>query len=133
MLFNVLAYYCDCLDGFMARKYKQTTKFGDYLDHTTDILQVFGIIYVLVMRYKLIKFPKLIGVSVIMVILLFIVQGCQEQLMDQINNSVVLSSFKTMCKKSMKNNINILRFFGAGTTQLYVLIISYYLWSNMKK
>jgi phosphatidylglycerophosphate synthase len=133
MIFNVLAYYCDCLDGFMARKYKQTTKFGDYLDHITDILQVLGIIYVLFTRYKLIKFPKLIGVSMIMAILLFIVQGCQEQLMDQLNNSIVLSSFKTMCKKSMKNHINILRLFGAGTTQLFVLIISYYLWSNMKK
>ena len=45
--------------------------------------------------------------------------------MDQLNNSIVLSSFKTMCKKSMKNHINILRLFGAGTTQLFVLIISF--------
>ena len=133
MIFNVLAYYCDCLDGYMARKYKKATKFGDYLDHITDLLQVLAIIYIFIMRYNIIKFPKVIGISLIILTLFFVAQGCQEKLMKKENTSEALSIFKTMCKKSMKNYINILRFFGAGTAQLYVLIVSYYLWSNMKK
>ena len=31
--FVMVAYFFDCLDGHIARKYKQTSKFGDYYDH----------------------------------------------------------------------------------------------------
>ena len=34
------AYLCDCMDGYMARKYKLETKFGDYYDHVTDVVQM---------------------------------------------------------------------------------------------
>ena len=83
MIFNILAYYCDCLDGFIARKYKQQTKFGDYLDHITDLLQVLAIIYILIMRYNIIQFPKLISISLTIIILFCMAQGCQERLMKK--------------------------------------------------
>jgi phosphatidylglycerophosphate synthase len=36
VLFLILTYLFDALDGFYARKYKMETYFGDLLDHYTD-------------------------------------------------------------------------------------------------
>ena len=38
VLFLVLTYLFDALDGFYARKYKMETHFGDLLDHFTDYI-----------------------------------------------------------------------------------------------
>ena len=61
--------------------------------------------------------------------MLFITQGCQEKIMNQNNNSKILSNFKILCSSTIETKIHILRLFGAGTTQLYSIILSYYLWS----
>ena len=42
-----ISYFFDCLDGFIARKYKQYTKFGDYYDHVSDIVQASVVFYIL--------------------------------------------------------------------------------------
>ena len=36
LVFLVLRWYFDYADGMLARKYKLTSKFGDYYDHITD-------------------------------------------------------------------------------------------------
>jgi len=131
IVFNLLAYYCDCLDGYMARKYNQATKLGDYLDHITDMLQNILLIYILVKKYNLFKYKKICIISIVLFILLLITQGCQEKIMDEMNNSEILSIAKRICHNKFEKNINVLRFFGAGTYQLYVIILSYYLWSNI--
>ena len=64
--------------------------------------------------------------------MLLITQGCQEVLMKKENNSLMLTFTTKLCNKNIINNINILRFFGAGTAQFYVLIITYYLWFHIK-
>ena len=38
VIYLLLAYLFDCLDGFYARKYKMETEFGDLLDHYTDYI-----------------------------------------------------------------------------------------------
>tara|TARA_B110001469_G_C9419602_1_gene214095 strand:- start:36 stop:623 length:588 start_codon:yes stop_codon:yes gene_type:complete len=132
MFLNTISYYCDCLDGYMARKYKLQTKFGDYFDHITDNLQVVIIIGVLIIKYRIFYYPKLIIFSLGIIGMLLITQGCQEALMKKENNSLMLTFTTKLCNKNAINNINILRFFGAGTSQLYVLIITYYLWFHIK-
>ena len=65
--------------------------------------------------------------------MMFITQGCQEKIMNQNNNSQILSNFKKICSSSIETKIYILRFFGARTTQLYSILLSYYLWSQKIK
>ena len=130
----ILAYFCDCLDGFMARKYKQTSQFGDYYDHFTDITQIVMYVYILYKRYEIFKHPKIILLSSIMFILLMITQGCQEKLMKKENTSKILSSYQFLCFAKLKERIGFLKFFGAGTNTLYFTLIGVYLWAlKMKK
>ena len=46
-LFFFLAYVFDCLDGYIARSYNMTTKFGDLYDHTSDFLKMIAYGYLL--------------------------------------------------------------------------------------
>ena len=44
----LVAYYFDCADGYVARKYNMVTKFGDYYDHISDITKdilILGTLY----------------------------------------------------------------------------------------
>jgi phosphatidylglycerophosphate synthase len=47
-IFVLIAYFFDCLDGHIARKYDQVTIFGDYYDHISDISKLFAINKILV-------------------------------------------------------------------------------------
>ena len=128
------AYYCDCLDGYMARKYELSSNFGDYYDHFTDITQIIIFSYVIIYRYNILEHRKLILICVIMFVLLIITQGCQEKIMDKKNNSAILSSYKNMCPDSFKKQIKYLRIFGAATTNFFFMFVAYYLWAiKMKK
>ena len=39
-LFFLISYYFDCMDGYIARKYNQTSPLGDYYDHISDIIKL---------------------------------------------------------------------------------------------
>lgn len=130
IVFHILAYICDCLDGYMARKYNETSKFGDLLDHTTDIIQNIVLLYIIIIVYDFLKYKRLVYLTIGLLLGLFVTQGCQEKVMEIDNSSIILGCFKNMCFKPFQNNIKTLRFLGAGTFQLYIIIISYYLWKK---
>lgn len=48
----ILAYYFDCLDGAYARAYNQTTTFGSFYDHFTDLLFYIALTMVILMDYQ---------------------------------------------------------------------------------
>ena len=50
VLFLILTYLFDALDGFYARKYKMETYFGDLLDHYTDYIFYVGLYYLLLFK-----------------------------------------------------------------------------------
>ena len=134
MLLYTFAYYCDCLDGYMARKYNKSTKFGDYYDHFTDITQIIIFVYVILKKYNITKYPAIIMVSIFMFLMLLITQGCQEKIMNTKNNSDILSSYKNLCPDSFKKQIKFLRIFGAATTNFFFMGVAYYVWAvKMKK
>jgi phosphatidylglycerophosphate synthase len=130
IVFHILAYICDCLDGYMARKYNETSKFGDLLDHTTDIIQNIVLLYIIIIVYDFLKYKRLVYLTIGLLLGLFVTQGCQEKVMEIDNSSIILGCFKNMCFKPFQNNIKTLRFLGAGTFQLYIIVISYYLWKQ---
>ena len=61
----------------LARKYKQTSKFGDWYDHITDWMFFIGYLFVLYIRSK----HRVLHISLILILLsLFAIQfGCMEK------------------------------------------------------
>lgn len=50
--FFALAYVFDCLDGQFARRYGMTSRFGDFYDHTTDLIVYALIAFTAYGRFK---------------------------------------------------------------------------------
>ena len=61
VLFYMISYFFDCIDGFMARKYNMTTKFGDLYDHITDT-----IVFVLILGVVYSKYKQYISTNIIL-------------------------------------------------------------------
>ena len=131
IFFYLFAYFCDCLDGYIARKYKKETIFGDYYDHITDVIQMILIIFILVYKYNILKYKSITIVTLILIIIYAITQGCQEKLMGN-NTSEILGITKKMCPEKIKTNISLFKLFGSGTVIFYVMFLSYYLWFKSK-
>ena len=127
IIFYIFAYYCDCLDGYMARKYNKQTVFGDYYDHMTDIIQMCAVFVILIYKYNFLEHRNIFIVTLLLFIIFAITQGCQEKLMGH-NTSEILGITKKMCPGKFKQNISIFKLIGSGTIIFYVMFLSYYLW-----
>ena len=77
IVFLILRWYFDYADGMLARKYKETTKFGDYYDHITDWIFYFGLIYTIYIKSNM----KSIHILILLIstILFGMHQGCIEK------------------------------------------------------
>ena len=42
-----IKYLFDCADGYFARRYQMTSRFGDLYDHVSDLLFVLGLLWLL--------------------------------------------------------------------------------------
>lgn len=132
-LFVLIAFYFDCMDGYMARKYKMYSSFGDYYDHISDYIKTISILVVLYYIDSN-KFYNIIPILVLLVIMLEFHMGCQELLSDGDNVSDTLESTKKFCPVKNNNDINEIKnaisstkLFGPGTFQIALaLSIVYY-------
>ena len=52
IIYTLLAYFFDCVDGHLARKYDQVTVFGDYYDHFSDLFKYGILMYILYKKKK---------------------------------------------------------------------------------
>ena len=59
IIFLILSYIFDCSDGLYARKYKMVSKFGDYYDHISDLVQYSLYAYILFNKYNFVNNPKI--------------------------------------------------------------------------
>lgn len=112
-----IGYFCDCLDGYLARKYKTTSRFGDVLDHGRDFivnLLYFGLIFFYLPRWTW----RLIFICVVVVVyvLQWMYFGCQEQVSAFRQDSQVLETYHFYCPS--QNSLGWLRFFGPATLAL---------------
>lgn len=121
---TALAYYLDCADGYMARKYRQTSEFGDWYDHTSDIFKQLTLVFVM---YKLNKrkFYHVLPVLSIFGILQSVHLGCQEQIYGK-KDSTSLSVTKKLCPGDPRKNIKYTRRVGCGTFALVVVLCILY-------
>ena len=129
--FLLVSYYLDCMDGHMARKYDMVTIFGDYYDHISDSLKIFGVLFTLYYINKD-KFLKIIPIIILLFILMSSHLGCQELLYNT-NESVTLEPTKLLCPVSnindnelIKNTLLSTKYFGCGTFFLGLSIIIIY-------
>ena len=128
-LFFLISYYFDCMDGYIARKYNQTSPLGDYYDHISDIIKLLLVLLTLYYINKK-KFFQIIPFIIIACILQCFHFGCQEIYSNSENNDF-LQNLKILCpvtdRYSVKDNLKITRYFGCGTFNLVVILsIIYY-------
>ena len=119
----LISYCFDIMDGMFARKYKMTSKFGDYYDHFSDIIKSI-ILTLIFIKYNTLS-NKMFNISMIITILLFFMMllffGCQEKLMKSKDN--LLTSLNNLCINNLENKINILKYMGNGTIILWICIL----------
>ena len=99
LVFLVLRWYFDYADGMLARKYKLTSKFGDYYDHITDWIFYFGLIYTIYIKSNM----KSIHILILLTstILFGMHQGCIEKASYKYNKiETSLSWLRHLCINS---------------------------------
>lgn len=122
-IFFWLGFFCDCLDGYYARKYNMMSKFGSYYDVARDWIVTVSIILILFFRIKSRKLKVVyVVVTIIFSILLSVHMGCQEKNTHDHKQSETLSFTKNLCPN--KDDIYITRFFGCGT---FILVQSIFI------
>jgi phosphatidylglycerophosphate synthase len=127
----IVSYFGDCLDGHLSRKYGLDTEFGDYFDHFSDILSVMISIYFIYISLD----EKYTWLLILMAISLFmglVHISCEERYLDMIEmnrKSESLEHINCLCSKSLISDdelegvMEVGRFFGFGTYQLFVTIL----------
>ena len=112
-----MSYFFDCLDGYMARRYKLFSKYGDYYDHFSDTIGYLGLIYVLWRQKKY----NTIKILLFMLIPLKIHLSCRENIYDKKEESETLNIIDT-CLDPL-NTIKYSRWFGDGFHNLLIVFL----------
>jgi len=130
----LLAYLFDCVDGYMARRYKQTSVFGDYYDHISDMVKIAALFYVFVCKYPLTKLmPIGLGLGLLLLGMLTY-QGCAQKITKAegfTNEGETLDLFQSLCASD--DTIHWIKYFSCGTFQLAVVAAAAYLELSQKK
>lgn len=112
-------YFTDCLDGYVARKYNQTSKLGDYLDHFRDQFIVLSLAVLLTIHISSVKNRILfVFVITIFAVLMFSQLGCQERISHYNHHNECLHFLSKLCPGNATENIKWTRWFGCGTFYL---------------
>ena len=69
-IFYIISYFFDCMDGCYARKYKMTSKFGDYYEHIVDWIRNLAVLLMIIYSCKCNN-----SIIPIIVILIFFIMG----------------------------------------------------------
>tara|TARA_B100000214_G_scaffold299522_1_gene229690 strand:+ start:165 stop:734 length:570 start_codon:yes stop_codon:yes gene_type:complete len=120
-----LNYYFDCMDGFMARKYKQYSKFGDIYDHLTDIISN-GIYLYMIFGSSISNYIKIANIIFLFTFIYY--YSCLEKYTNSTSITSVSSCLCTLKSKSeIENRLKTLRIFGCGTYNIICVITIYVL------
>ena len=152
-----ISYFFDCFDGYFARRYKMTSKFGDIYDHAKDTVVSILLLVVVFLRYR-VTFPNLL-IMVILFILFTVHMGCQQKYYKQEKKenkekneekkenkekneekkenkenkeeNETIDAYEVMCKDS--KYLRYTRFFGPGMLTLFTIGMIMWVWYNNKK
>jgi phosphatidylglycerophosphate synthase len=122
-LLMLLAYYFDCVDGKLARKYNMVSKIGDLYDHLGDLFKFIALFYALFEsnRKKTSNRQRLlIGIILGLALMQCIHFGYQEAIYDKKDESPFLNMCRQMVDfdKTPEKTIQYTKYFGCGTWML---------------
>lgn len=124
-----LAYYFDCVDGKLARKFNQITVFGDYYDHFGDIFKFILLLYVLYVSNPHL-FTNVIGWILLLYAGMMLHLGCQEKIYEkkQTGQSPFFKIFKSLIPKHIdpRKCIQYTRYIGCGTFYFILCFILFF-------
>lgn len=125
-----MAYFFDCMDGNMARKYDMVTVFGDYYDHIADLVKIAFLLIAVLISPSL---PLTFKIGFVIVNMIFagassVHLGCQERVYrkrvyhatrtrsrERILENGTLTPMEALCPGNPDDSIRISRYFGTGT------------------
>jgi phosphatidylglycerophosphate synthase len=121
----LIGYMFDVMDGWYARYYKMTSPFGDWLDHSKDVIVH---IMIFITMLLVIKAPMAWRVAfaissfVILIMTIFFI-SCQEAYYEKSHESKSFQMMPTLCTtKEAKSKLYILRFGGPGSMVVNIVL-----------
>ena len=126
-----LAYFGDCLDGHLARKYNLDSTAGDCFDHISDVLTIIVSLYFIISNLDK-EFDWIILAIIIMMFLNLTHIACEERYLDYTGmhrQSDSLNIVQILCPRSLieddelENFTEFVKFFGYGTYTLFIAIV----------
>jgi len=125
-IFYFIQYLFDCLDGTVARKYKQYSKYGELYDHTCDSVYMAALVYLTYDKYK---FRNEYNMYYAVVLLLTIYRfSCVSKLVKNKNQDGI--PYEKLCQHNEYKIIDKLKMFGEGVG---ILVIYYYICQTSNK
>ena len=124
-LFICASLIIDCFDGYYARKYDMTSKYGDYLDHISDWLLSLAIIICFALTTSRFKYFR---IAVFLASSLAVAKHfrCQENMINGTSETLNFATQMFTCDNPQKT-MRVTRYFGYGTHVIItcLLIASY--------
>ena len=119
-IFWLIAYYLDCVDGKLARKYNMVSKFGDLYDHIGDLLKFVAVLTALFYSNKngtSVRQWIYLTIMLFLGILQVIHMGYQESIYNKKDESPYLNVIRSLFvnDEKAKNIIQYTKHFGCGT------------------
>ena len=124
-----LAYFFDCLDGYVARKYNMVTVFGDLYDHISDVTKV-AVLFGMLLQLDFTLFLMVFFIYACFLCLMCVHMGHQELYYNEKSESKSLNLLTFLCnvkdrddKDEIMDMMRYTRYFGTGTTMLYIVFV----------
>lgn len=116
--FYALSYFLDSCDGYVARTYNQVSEFGDWFDHTSDI--IVGILLISI----LLKQNRKRECIIIMIAFLLNIRhvSCRSYLRGDSSQSLDLVRQCFPCENP-KRKMRYTKYFGEGTLNFIIFMI----------
>lgn len=125
--YNMIGYFFDCMDGYFARKHNQVSRFGDMLDHVSDIVYYIGFIVIILMVYQPFEQVVILSTTSLLFFLAMSHLSCQELVYNKPEESSTLGIIPKVCtKENVHHVIPFSRFFGTGTLFVAMSSLVYY-------
>ena len=118
-IFWQINYWFDCMDGYMARKYKLESEYGDWIDHISDGIGKITMLMIVLFKHNALKKKHNIKWLIIGTILYFVGSvhmGCLERIKEKkksgLQKSKTLNHFQSLCKNTEWTKYT--KYFGPG-------------------
>ena len=125
----LLAYFFDCLDGYVARKYSMVSAFGDLYDHVSDVAKV-AVVFVMLLRLNFALFTMVFLIYVGFLGLQCVHMGHTELFYNEKSESKSLHVLTFLCdvrdpsdKVEILDKMRYTRYFGTGTAMMYIVFV----------